>query len=231
MKNHPRLFTTARTYWLATCLLFLTSLSGNAADSGKNGILFYGNSMVERILENGEMEARLQLADPSAELKVRSLAWTGDEVGDRLRLEGYAKHMKKLLEKWPSDTIVLGYGMNESFDGDAGLADFREQYGVHLDQLSSSHPGARFILLSPIAFEGASEARQAEVQKYSEVIAELAKERGAKFVDLFSVTKKAYQESKATLTSSGFHLNDAGIHLVSPIIAEAIGGPATTRVR
>lgn len=73
-------------------------------------IIFYGNSMIERFLEHGELEARLQIAMPEAKLKIRSLAWTGDEVGNRLRLEGYAKHMKKLLAEWPANTIVLGYG-------------------------------------------------------------------------------------------------------------------------
>ena len=230
MKNRPQFFSMALSLCLVTCLLLLTSVSAKAADSGKNGILFYGNSMVERLLEYGELEARLQLANPSAELKIRSLAWTGDEVGDRLRLEGYAKHMKKLLEKWPSDTIVLGYGMNESFERNEGLDDFKTQYGIHLDQLSRTHPGARFILLSPIAIEGASEARQKELEQYSDAIAQLAKERGAEFVDLFSVTKKAEEESKVPLTSNGIHLNELGMDLVSPIVAEAIGGPATRRV-
>ena len=51
-------------------------------------LLFYGNSMIERLLEHGGMEARLQIATSGKELKIRSLAWTGDEVGNRLRLEG-----------------------------------------------------------------------------------------------------------------------------------------------
>ena len=46
--------------------------------------------MVERLLEHGELEARLQIAIPNQKLKIRSLAWTGDEVGNRLRLERYA---------------------------------------------------------------------------------------------------------------------------------------------
>ena len=61
---------------------------------GNTTLLFYGNSMVERLLEHGEMEARMQIAMANQGLKIRSLAWTGDEVGNRLRLEGYPKHMK-----------------------------------------------------------------------------------------------------------------------------------------
>ena len=54
------------------------------------------------------MEARLQIATSGKGLKIRSLAWTGDEVGNRLRLEGYPKHMKNLIKQWPSNVLVLG---------------------------------------------------------------------------------------------------------------------------
>ncbi|MEN9636543.1 MAG: hypothetical protein RL077_4947, partial [Verrucomicrobiota bacterium] len=84
-------------------------------------ILFYGNAMIERLLESGDLEARLQLAHPEKKLRVRSLAWTGDEVGYRLRPEGYVEHLKTLLAAWPAQIVVLGYGMNESFAGAPGL--------------------------------------------------------------------------------------------------------------
>ena len=107
--------------------------------------------MVERLLEHGEMEARMQIALPNKGLKIRSLAWTGDEVGNRLRLEGYPKHMKNLIQKWPADFLVLGYGMNEAFSGTEGLAAFKQSYRTHLKQLAKTHTGCRFILLSPTA--------------------------------------------------------------------------------
>ncbi|OYV04499.1 MAG: hypothetical protein CFE26_16555, partial [Verrucomicrobiales bacterium VVV1] len=43
-------------------------------------VLFYGGSMIEQLLEHGEMEARVQLAQPGKNLHFRSLAWTGDKV-------------------------------------------------------------------------------------------------------------------------------------------------------
>jgi len=60
-------------------------------------ILFYGNSMVERLLEHGELEAWLQLAHPGKNLIVRHVSWPGDEVGYQLRPDGYAEHLKMLL--------------------------------------------------------------------------------------------------------------------------------------
>lgn len=181
-------------------------------------ILFYGNSMIERLLEHGEMEARLQIAMPGSGLKIRSLAWTGDEVGNRLRLEGYAKHMKNLLAAWPVNTIVLGYGLNEAFAGAEGLADFKKHYASHLSQLSRIHPGARFVLLSPIAVELPDEKRQADVRLYSQAIAELATEHNAAFIDLHALTENLSEK----LTINGIHLNDSGNRLIGKKIAETL---------
>ena len=116
-------------------------------------LLFYGGGMVERLLESGHMEAEVQLAHPDKNLHVRSLAWTGDEVGWRARPEGYVEHLKTLLRKWPANVVVLGYGMNESFAGQAGLKDFRAQYELLLREMKRLHPQARLVLLSPIAME------------------------------------------------------------------------------
>ncbi|MDF1660079.1 MAG: GDSL-type esterase/lipase family protein, partial [Verrucomicrobiales bacterium] len=186
--------------------------------------LFYGASMIERLLEDGEMEARLQIAQPDEQLKIRSLAWTGDEVGNRLRLEGYVKHMKNLLEKWSAETVVLGYGLNESFAGKEGLADFERHYRQHLKQLSLTHPDARFVFLSPIAIEGGTEEQNENVKLYSDAIAKLAAENKADFVDLFSPTRKAYEDSEAQLTTQGIHLNAAGNEVIAKMVAEVLGG-------
>ena len=102
-----------KTTFLLLLALFLSSPAFATEEDqpafGDACVLFYGNSMVERLLEHGELEARLQIAKPSSGLKIRSFAWTGDEVGNRLRLEGYAKHMKNLIAEWPARTLVLGY--------------------------------------------------------------------------------------------------------------------------
>ncbi len=203
----------------------LSSSVETKQQSPNETFLFYGNSMVERLLENGELEARLQLAAPNHNLRIRSLAWTGDEVGHRLRLEGYAKHLKKLLEKWPSNHIILGYGLNESFGGLEELADFETQYKEHLKQLKKSHPNARFALLSPIAIEDASVERQKEVESYSQAIANIAAEDNrASFLDLFTATKEAYSKSSSPLTSNGIHLNTKGNQLVAKLIAQFLVG-------
>ena len=193
-------------------------------------LLFYGGGMVERLLESGSLEAHLQLAHPDKKLRVRSLAWTGDEVGYRLRAEGYVEHLKTLLAKWPANVVVLGYGMNESFAGQAGLAAFRAQFEAHLREVARLHPNAKLVLLSPIAVPNDG-PRNAEIAAYSAVIADLAKARGALFVDLFTASQAAHAKSPVPLVTQGIHLTEAGTREIGSAIARTLlGEPAMARV-
>ncbi|NNE92191.1 MAG: hypothetical protein HKN23_11135 [Verrucomicrobiales bacterium] len=214
--------TKSRISLLSALIALLPNFSG--AQESDRTILFYGNSMVERLLEHGELEARLQLAEPEAKLKIRSLAWTGDEVGHRLRPEGYAKHMKNLITAWPAEKLVLGYGFFESYAGAEGLADFESQYRTHLAQLAQTHPGAEVVLLSPIASEGASDERNAQIELYAQAIKKIAADVGAEFINLFSSTHHAYEVSETPLTTGSIHLNDAGNRVAAKVIAEALTG-------
>jgi len=194
-------------------------------------LLFYGNSFVERLLEQGGMEAALQLAHPGLQLRLRSLAWTGDEVGNRWRAEGYAEHLKNLIERWPAQVVVVGFGMNESFAGAEGVSGFRAQWEVFLRQLRRLHPGAEVVLLGPTAMEAASApkavdvaARNRDLALYSTVIRELAKAQNLGFVDLFSESLAAYNAATSPLTSNGIHLTEPGCGLMGRVVAAALAG-------
>jgi azurin/glucose/arabinose dehydrogenase len=187
-----------------------------------DAFLFYGNSLVERLMEGGELEACLQLAHPQSAVLVRSLAWTGDEVGYRLRPEGYAEHMKSLLAKWPAKTVVIGFGNNESFAGEAGLAQFKKDWTVYLREINRLHPDARLVLLSPVAARSGGDTSLAErnrqVLAYSKVTEEIAKAHGALFVDLQDVA----HADAAQGTAPG----EEATRVVSRAVARALlGGP------
>ena len=164
---------------ISLLLLLVASAAADAADTAVSPpepragdtFLFYGGGMVERLLESGHLEAQLQLAHPGKKLRVRSLAWTGDEVGHRLRPEGYVEHLKGLLAAWPANVVVLGFGANEAFAGPAGLPDFRRHYETFLREVDRLHPGARVVLLAPAAPDERSDpratARRADVAAYA----------------------------------------------------------------
>ncbi len=218
---------------LAAAVLCLSAsgLRAEVALQKNDTVLFYGNSMIERLTEQGELESLVQLAQPGKALHFRSLAWTGDEVGYRLRPEGYEGHLKSLLKEWPAQLVIVGFGMNEAFNGTAGLTDFRAQYQGYLEQLARLHPRAKLVLLAPTAVESGGQgpdaaARNQDVAQYAQAIRDLAKARRAEFVDLFAASQEAYAKSGPPLTSNGLHLNDSGNRAMAQVIAQALLGNA-----
>ncbi len=200
-------------------------------------VVFHGNSLVERLLEHGELQGWIHLADTNRPVHFRSFAWTGDEVGHRLRAEGYADHLKSLVTLWPARGVVVGYGMNEAFAGDAGLPEFRAQVEVLLGQLERLHAQARIVVLSPTAVEPGhpgpdAQARNADIARYTQALREAATAHRAVFVDLFGPSQAAYLSAKKPLTTDGLHLNDSGNRLIARLVAEAlVGKPALDRVQ
>ena len=222
------------------CTLLALALGVGAQDAplGIKGaatgefVLLYGDALTERLTESGYMEAWLQLAQPEKPLRLRSLAWTGDEVGYRLRPEGYVEHLKNLLAKWPARTVVLQAGMSESFGGTAGLPEFKAQLGAYVKELQRRHPGAPIVLLSPIAVEDGAKfgpdaaIRNRDVEAYSKAMAELAAEQKLAFVDLFSASKTAYEKNAEPLTSNGILLNELGARVIGRAVAAGLAGDA-----
>ncbi|RFC44478.1 MAG: Plastocyanin [Verrucomicrobia bacterium] len=202
------------------------------ADPAKaeNTVLFYGNSLVEKLMEGGELEACLQLAHPDASVVVRSLAWTGDEVGYRLRPEGYVEHMKGLLAKWPAKTVVIGFGNNESFQGDAGLVQFKADWEVYLREIKRLHPGAGLVLLSPVEVQSGGALSLAErtrdVLNYGKAIEEIAAKHGALFVDLGMGALVKNTLKGAAVSVHGIALSEEQNRKAAWVVARAMLGGA-----
>lgn len=218
---------------LSACLLVMSMSSARAQIALKpnDTILFYGGALVERLLEDGEFNAQLQLGLPQLKLRVRSFAWTGDEVGHRLRAEGYADHLRSLIARWPAQVVVVGFGGNEAFAGTAGLDSFRIQLDQTLNQFARLHPNAQWVLLSPTAVEAGwpgpnADLRNGEIAHYSRAIEQASRSRGAMFVDLFNSSRTAFASSRERLTVNGIHLNESGNRHVAKLVAQAIAGPA-----
>ena len=194
-------------------------------------ILLYGNSFIERLQAHGLFEANLQLAHPGKKLEFRSLAWTGDEVGYRLRPERYVNHLKKLLDRWPAQVVLLGFGLNESFAGSAGITAFRSDVDGYLREMRRRHPAATIVLLSPIATEDLghphypdADGRNGEIRAYVEAMREVAQLQEVRFVDLFGPSLAAYGRQEKHLTSNGIHLNDSGNELIASHLARELLG-------
>lgn len=204
----------------------------------KEGLtVFYGNSFVERQLEDGTLEALLQAVSTGKNLRFRSLAYTGDEVGFQIRPERFADHLGYITHQLPCERVILCYGMNESFAGAAGLDAFKKALDINLDIITDRHPGSEYILVSPTAVEETpgtafpdAEKRNADIAVYTAALRETADKRGMRFIDLFAPSKELYAESKSPLTSNGMHLNEAGNRAVAKVFAASLSDPEKVAV-
>ncbi len=195
----------------------LVWVSWASAEAGKafelvdgDRVVLVGNTYIEQEQAQGYLETLLTARYAERNVTFRNLGWSGDDVLGRARVEfaalekGVEIVTKQVAEAKPT-VILIGYGMNESYAGPAGLGEFVMQYSALLDAFKKS--GARLVLLGPIRHEdlGRPLPDPAEHNKnlklYSDAIGKMAGERGCGFVDLFEVT-----------AGPGMHLTSDGIH-------------------
>ena len=226
-------------------------------------LVVLGGTFAERLVASGYFETLLVSRQPKLRLSLRSLAWPADEVTRKefqfelIRYmngrKGWADGGKVLLQPRPRDfgdvfthlgrqrptVLLLCFGFNESFRGQAGLKDFRrdlarfvkdlKQGGQPGQQAADKKLSRRLVLVSPIAHESISPLavepaqRNLQLKLYSDAIGEVAAEAGVHFVDLFSATRPLAQSGSSRLTFNGVHLTEYGNWLVARFLASSIG--------
>jgi lysophospholipase L1-like esterase len=198
-------------------------------------VVLIGDDLIEREQKSGYWETFLTVKNPGKTLIFRNLGWSGDTVyGDaRARFgtpaDGF-QHLKEHVLGLKPNILIVGYGMTESFDGESGLPRFRKGLDHLLDTLAESK--ARVVLLSPIAHEDLGRPlpdprdHNASIKQYRDAVGEIARVRGAWFVDLFGPTLRpsATPDRSDSLTDDGIHLNDRGYHRTAREIARVLGG-------
>lgn len=196
-------------------------------------IVFIGNTFAERMQLFAHFEALLASSRPGARLSFRNLGWSGDEVGLRPRPLNFGDIHTHLTEQG-ADVIFAAFGMNESYRGTEGLPEFGDRLGAFLDTLRSrpynGATPARVVLLSPIPHEEVSHvpldpaAHNRDLERYTEVMREVAAERGVVFVDLYHPMLPVVKDRQlGDLTINGIHLGDRGYQIVSRLIARSLG--------
>ncbi|GAB2551677.1 hypothetical protein GCM10027085_48770 [Spirosoma aerophilum] len=205
----------------------------------RNGdrVVFLGNSLFENDFQYGYLELALTTRWPDRDVTYRNLGWTGDNVYGVARSTitnpptGYELLMEHLTKAQPT-LVFVGYGGIEAQDGEAGLPAFKEGLAKLLDKIDQL--GARAILLSPIPILSADSAqslakRNAMLEVYASAIANIASERGKRYIDLFKPIQAV--GSQTPITDNGIHLNETGYYYLTTILEKALGmGPRTTPI-
>lgn len=191
--------------------------------------IIYGNGFVERLQEEGTFEALMQASSPGRKTQFRSFAYTGDEVGFRIRPEKFGDHLDYLTKQLPADRVMMCFGMNEAFSGAEGLEKFAKDLEIYLSVMKERHPKCELVLVSPTAVENVgsfdfprAEDRNPIIAKYNAAMKKAAAANRVKFVDLFEPSLQCYRGSKRTLTSNGLHLNNAGNQEIAEVLATAL---------
>jgi lysophospholipase L1-like esterase len=182
-------------------------------------IVLVGDTLIERDQRYGYLETMLTLQNPDKDLTFRNLGWSGDTVSGLSRAgfdppeAGYRQLIEQVLAAKPT-VLIVGYGMADSFDGEAGLSRFVAGLNRLLDAVAATR--ARVVLLSPIAHArlGAPwpdpSAHNAMLERHGRSIAEVARSRGAWFIDLYGPSRAREAQDQAPITDDGIVLNEAG---------------------
>jgi lysophospholipase L1-like esterase len=224
-------------------MLAVSASSGSSTSDQNNfelldgdRVVFVGNTFIERDQVYGYLETMLTARWPDRSVTFRNLGWSGDTVWGEARArfgtaaDGF-QHLKEHIESIKPTVIVVGYGANESFDGQAGLPKFQKGLDSLLEMLSSAAaPKARTILLSPLWQENLGpplpdpNEHNKDVRSYGNAIRQVAKQRDSRFVDLLSASQEPQQATTPLLlTENGIHLTAYGYWRAAIAIVRQLG--------
>ncbi|HVR35770.1 MAG TPA: PVC-type heme-binding CxxCH protein, partial [Methylomirabilota bacterium] len=220
----------------ALCCLSASNLpaAGKIELRPRDHIAIIGNTLADRMQHSGWLETLIHSRHPEHDLVVRNLGFSGDELTVRLRSQDFGSQ-DDWLNHVKADVIFAMFGFNESFNRLEGLEDFRkdlESFIKHtLEQDYSGKGTPRLVLFSPIAQEGRAnpdfpdpEANNRYIEMYTEAMAEVAAANSVPFVNLFTLSRRAYEQSEQALTINGIHLGDPGYGALAPDMYVSIFG-------
>jgi putative heme-binding domain-containing protein len=203
-------------------------------------ISIIGNALADRMQHDGWLETYLHTRFPQLDLTFRNLAFPGDTLTVRFRSENFGSP-DDWLTRTQADVVFAFFGYNESFGDEAGLPQFRrdlEEFIKHtLSQKYNGRSAPRLVLFSPIAHENLhnphlpdGRENNRRLERYTQVMAEVARAYNIPFVDLFHATKELYTQEPGPFTINGIHLNERGNQAVARLIDQLLfPGPAPDR--
>lgn len=220
----------------AVCLAAAGFVSANAAPQvdfqQHERIAFVGGSLAERMSLFGHLETLMHERFPDKELVVRNFGWPADEVGRRQRPNDYTK-IDDPMQVFGPETFIAFFGYNESFAGPGGVEKFSAGYEKYISEMSAKYGldgKARFVLVTPVAFEDSNDPllpdgtkENTNLKAYADAVKALAQKLKLPFVDLYTPTAKLFAAKRgAQYTINGAHLNEAGDREVALLVDRAL---------
>lgn len=216
---------------LTACLAVLApARAGEFTLADGDRVVLVGNTLIEREQRYGYWETALTRRFPDKNVTFRNLGWSGDTVFGEARASfdppavGFRRLIEHTLALKPT-VIFVAYGLNESFQGEAGLTRFTAGLNALLDALAPAK--ARIALLSPQYHEDLGRplpdpaGHNRNLQMYYAIIQGVAERRGHGVLDLYSSLADAAKAGP--LTDNGIHLTAYGYWRSSAAIEQGLG--------
>ena len=203
-------------------------------------VVLVGDTLIEREATDGFIEHTLTAQFPERHVIYRNLGWSADTPEGQSRVgfdhnkapDFWFKQLTNSVALLKPTVVFVGYGMANSFDGEAGLTRFTNQYVRLLDALqqNAGTNAIRFVLLSPVPHEklGGSwpdpSKHNEQLAACTKAIKSVASQRSAHFIDLFAgLAQSSVVPPPAPFTDNGIHLNRYGYRRAAEVIAVGLG--------
>lgn len=228
-------------------------------------IVLIGNNLGSRMMNYGYFETELQLRYPDSLLYIRNMCDGGNTPGFRPHsgrptpwafpgaekfqtelakspgTEGFFDYPDQWITKHKADIIIAFFGFDESFQGKAGLENYKaelDSFIKHtLKQRYNGVSAPQLAIVSPIAFEDLSKkfdlpdgkVENKNLALYTEAMKAIAAKNKVHFINVFSTTKDWFSDASTELTIDGSQLSEAGYARFAPLLSDGIFGKATAK--
>ena len=247
---------------LAAIVLFGCNTSQQPAIKLSKGahIILIGNNLGSRMMHYGSFETEMHVRYPDSLLYIRNMCDGGETPGFRPHsgrmnpwaFPGAEKYQTELttnsesegrfespdqwLTRHKADIIIAFFGYNESFEGQAGLENFKAELDSFVrytrNQKYNGASAPQLVLVTPIAFQDLSSKMDLPDGKkenenlllYAEAIKQVAGKNNIHVVDAFTPSREWFNGNKDQLTIDGAQLNSDGYAKFSKLLADNIFG-------
>lgn len=261
----PLFSRTSATLAVAICLLVPTTQAGELELAKDARVVLLGNGLGSRMLRFGHFEMELHRRYPAHRLVIRNLCDEGDTPafrpnagrqspwafpgGEKFRQlveardnwggnsgDGRFPEPDAWLRQLKPDIIVAFFGFNESFEGPAGLPNFKaelEAFVKHtLQQKYNDQAAPRLALVSPTAFQDLSalygtpkgSKQNVNLALYAKAMEDVAAAHEVPFVNLIAPTSAWFAAGGKPLTRDGALLTDEGYAKLAPVLVDQLFG-------
>jgi mono/diheme cytochrome c family protein/glucose/arabinose dehydrogenase len=222
-------------------------------------IVLIGNNLCSRMMNYGHFETELQLRYPDSLLFIRNMCDGGETPGFRPHAsrispwafpgaekfqtelarnsdsQGHFETPDQWITRLKADIILAFFGHNESFQGQAGLENYKAELDAFIKHtLSQNYNGdstTQLAIVSPIAFQDLSgqmdlpngKQENINLALYTQAMKEVAANNKVLLVDAFAPTNKWFGQGEP-LTIDGSQLNDAGYKQFATLLTDKIFG-------